>query len=351
MISRSVDALRWVALLIGLLASQNQASGEVGDVLLTTDHPHYPGEGVFQTPSDCVDWATRETRSDQQRGLAIFKWLLTHQWHLHSPQEWCQIGRQPGRDPSDYEMVVYDANRGRFSYGYGLCGTVHAWNEVYWRAAGYESRRRAFPGHSNSEVFVAGRWRMYDTDMAGVVLDRDGSVAGYAEIAADLELLERDQGGLPRYPFAWPADFKTMKAGWQQVAAGGNWYKLYFGGYAAQPAVVHLRSGESMTRYAHPDAFGGAEKRRFWHQQPGGPSRLWTFANQGEPEHRGDQANCRGRTSYGNAVFDYRPNLTKESCWQGTTGNHQDLAVTPAGLQSSRVQPMPTSSSSIFRPT
>ena len=307
---------------------------EVGDVLLSTDHSYYPGEGEFQTTEDCVRWATRDAKNDHERALAIFKWLLTHQWHLHSPQEWCQVGRQPGANSGDYEMVVYDANRGRFSYGYGLCGTVHAWNESYWRAAGFDSRRRAFPGHTNSEVFVDGKWRMYDTDMAGIVLNRDGTVAGYDEITAELSLLDLEQNGLPKYPFAWPSDFNTMKKGWQQVAAGGNWYKLYGGGYAAQPAVVHLRSGETFTRYAHPDAFGAENKRRFWHNQKNGPNRVWTFANEGEPVHSGAEANCKGRTQYGNAVFDYRPDLKSEQFMEGASSIH-GIQPSPSGLQSS----------------
>ncbi|MCG8653614.1 MAG: hypothetical protein MI861_27500, partial [Pirellulales bacterium] len=323
------------AALLFLWLPWGNAAAEVGDVLLATDHPQYPGEGVFQTPQSCVAWATRNAATEHERSLAIFQWLLTHQWHLHSPQEWCQPGRRPGSDQQDYEMVVYDANRGRFSYGYGLCGTVHAWNEAYWKAAGYQARRRAFPGHTNSEVFVDGDWRMFDTDMAGVVLNRDGSFAGYDEIIADLSLLHRDQAGLPRYPFAWPADFETMEAGWQKIASGGHWYKLYHGGYAAQPGVVHLRSGETFTRYAHPNAFGDASRRRFWHQQKDGPYRLWTFANSQQPFHQQDQSNCRGRASYGNAVFDYRPDLTESSCLEGTVEHHPSLKITPQGLRNS----------------
>ncbi len=322
-----------LVIVMTFLAQGGVSQAEVGDVLLSTNHPHYPGEGALQTPEDCVRFATRGATTHHDRSIAIFHWLLTHQWHLHSPQEWCQIGRQPGASNSDYEMVVYDANKGRFSYGYGLCGTVHAWNEAYWGAAGYRARRRAFPGHSNSEVFVDGKWRMFDTDMAGIVIDRDGNVAGYDEIAGDLSLLEHEQDGLPRYPFAWPADFETMKAGWEKVAAGGNWYKLYHGGYAAQPPIVHLRAGESFTRYPHPDAFGGIAKRRFWHQQENGPSRVWTFANQGTPVHHRDESNCRGPARFGNAVFDYRPDLTQASCLEGVTGDSSDVSITPRGLR------------------
>ena len=322
---------------IVLATSISYVTAEVGDVLLSTDHVQYPGEGEFQTPEDCVRWATRDITSDHQRSLAIFQWLLTHQWHLHSPQEWCQVGRVPGAKNDDYEMVVYDANRGRFSYGYGLCGTVHAWNEPYWSAAGFPSRRRSFPGHTNSEVFVDKQWRVYDTDMAGVVLNREGKVASYEEIAGDLSLLDREQDGLPKYPFAWPSDFNTMKNGWKQVAERisqrGDWYRLYHGGYAAQPAVVHLRSGETFTRYAHPNAFGDKHKRRFWHQQKDGPNRVWTFANSGVPKHDGAESNCKGRTEFGNAVFEYQPDLTSIKWLEGTT-KAIDVETTSRGLAS-----------------
>ena len=64
-----------------------------------------------------------------------------------------------------------------------------------------------------------------------------------------------------------------MKKGWQQVAAGGHWYAMYNGGYAAQPGIIHLRKGETFTRYYDPDHYGGPSKRRFWHHMKGGPRR------------------------------------------------------------------------------
>ncbi len=293
------------------------AIAEIGDPTLQTDHPQYPGEGAFQTPEACVAWATAGAKSDQEQALALFNWILTHQWHLMSPQEWNMPGIVPGQRPDDTEMMVYDANRGRFSYGYGLCGTVHAWNEVYWHALGLTARRRSFPGHTNSEVFLDGRWRMFDTDMAGVVFNRDGTVAGYEDIARDLKLLDLPKPPWPRYPFAWPSDFNGMKSGWKEIAAGGNWYSMYSSGYAAMPGVVHVRSGETFTRYYDPDAFGGPSKRRFWHKQPGGPARDWTFANGGTPYHDGAKSNCRGNIAYGNAVFDYAPDLTRHESREG----------------------------------
>ena len=197
----------------------------------------------------------------------------------------------------------------RFSYGYGLCGTVHAWNEPYWKALGMGARRRSFPGHTNSEIEYGGSWHTFDTDMAGLVFRKDGVVAGYEDIIKDITCLENDRSPLPCYPFAWPSDFNGMKQGWKQIAKGGNWYRMYNGGYAAQPGIVHLRSGETFTRYFDRDHFGGLAERRFWHNQKGGPFRDWTFVNMGTPEHRGGKSNSRGNASYCNGEFVYRPNL------------------------------------------
>lgn len=298
-----------------LLAAFAQAG--VGDPTIETDHPIYPGEGAFQTIEQCVAHATKGKTTPQEKAIALYLWLLTHQFHLQSPQEWCVPGKQPGAKLDDYDMVVYDANRGRFTYGYGLCGTVHAWNEPYWQALGMNARRRAFPGHTNSEIFYDDGWHAFDTDMAGLVFRHDGVVAGYDDIIKDPTLIDVDRSPLPRYPFAWPSDFNGMKQGWQQIAKGGDWYKMYASGYVAMPAIVHLRKGETFTRYYDPDHFGGPSKRRFWHIQKNGPQRDWTFVNAGEPQHNGAKSNSRGNASYCNGEFMYRPDLSDESCREG----------------------------------
>jgi hypothetical protein len=119
------------ALLIAAIVSWFVAGtvrAEVGDPTLRTDHPQYAGEGAFQTVEDCVAFATRGATDPQGRALAMYNWLLTHQWHLASPQEPYVPGQQPNTKADNYELMVTDANRARFSYGYGLCGTVHSWN-------------------------------------------------------------------------------------------------------------------------------------------------------------------------------------------------------------------------------
>ena len=306
---------------------------EVGDPTLRTDHPQYAGEGAFQSIEDCAEFATRGAASPQDRALAMYSWLLTHQWHLVSPQEPNVPSDVPDTRRSDnYEQMVYDANRARFSYGYGLCGTVHSWNEPYWKALGMSARRRAFPGHTNSEIEYGGSWHAFDTDMAGLVFRRDGVVAGYEDIVNDTSLIVNAKPPIPCYPFAWPSDFQTMERGWREVAKGANWYKMYNSGYAAHPGIVHLRSGETFTRYFDRDHFGGPSKRLFWHHEPGGPSRDWTFANRGVPEHRGAQSNCRSLATYCNGEFIYRPDLSNDRFREGlvqATNNLVPGAVSP----------------------
>jgi len=287
---------RPLALILHLCMSSSLLAG-VGDPTLRTDHPHYPGEGAFQTAADCVAFATGNIKGEQERAIAVFQWLLAHQFHLHSPQECFVPGIVPGARNDDYEMVVYDAGKARFSYGYGLCGTVHAWNEVYWNALGMKARRRAFPGHTNSEIFYGGGWHAFDTDMAGLVFRKDGVVAGYEDVVKDPSIVGPNDRGLPHYPFAWPADFNGMKQGWNEVAKKPDgWYKMYHSGYEALPGIVNLRRGETFTRYFDRDHFGGPGKRRFWHVQKGAPFRDWTFVNNGTPVHTAGRNPTRAAT-------------------------------------------------------
>ena len=256
----------------------------VGDPTVETDHPQYSGEGAFQTIEQCVLRGTAGKTTPQDKAIAMYLWMLTHQFHLMSPQEWNVPGKMPDCRRDTDEMTVYDAEKARFSYAYGLCGTVHAWNEPYWKALGMAARRRSFPGHTNSEIEYGGGWHTFDTDMAGLVFRKDGVVAGYEDIIKDPSCFDNDRSPIPRYPFAWPGDFNAMKGGWKQIAnQPGKWYKLYSTGYAAQPGIVNLRSGETFTRYFDRDHFGGPAERRFWHNQKGGPFRDWTFVNMGVP--------------------------------------------------------------------
>ena len=241
--------------LIAFSAVSRSLSAQVGDPTLRTNHPQYAGEGAFQTAADCVKFAeavaARDGKklSEQERALAIYNWLLTHQWHLLSPQENCVPGRTADTNKGHEDLIVYDAAKSRFSYGYGLCGTVHAWNEPYWKAAGFDARRRAFPGHTNSEIFYGGSWHAFDTDMAGLLFRKDGIVAGYQDVIAEPTLATSTKPPHPHYPFAWPGDFNGMKQGWQEVAKNPDkWFVMHNGGYEAQPGIVKGRDVHALVR-------------------------------------------------------------------------------------------------------
>lgn len=319
-----IIALGATAAFHGSLLNTNLRA-EVGDPTLKTNHPVYPGEGEFQEVDDCVRFATRGQPTAQDKAIALYQWMLTHQYHLMSPQECIYPGEAVDTEKSQSERIVHDANRARFSYGYGLCGTVHAWNEPYWNALGMPARRRAFPGHTNSEIFYDGSWHAFDTDMAGLLFRKDGVVAGYEDIIADPSLITSVRPPLPHYPFAWPGDFEAMRSGWKEVAKGGPWFKLYNGGFAAHPGIVHLRSGETWTRWFDRDHYGGPDQRRFWHNAEGGPSRRWTFVNIGDTPHDGEKSNARGDASYCNGDFLYTPALNNDSFREGIIDASQNI--------------------------
>jgi hypothetical protein len=319
--------MRRRVLLTLFLGMATSVRADVGDPTVETDHPHYPGEGAFQTVEQCVQRATAGKKTEQEKAIALYLWILNHQYHLLSPQEWNIPGATPDcRQEGAADQIVADVNRARFSYGYALCGTVHAWNQSYWKALGMNARSRGFPGHTSSEIEYGSRWHIYDTDMAGLVFRRDGIVAGYDDVLKDLTLVDLDKWPLPRFPFAWPSDFNSMKDGFARMAKGGEWHRLYNSSVAVHPGIVHLRSGETFTRYFDRDHFGGADQRRFWHNEKGGPFRDWTFVNMGTPEHNGPKSNSRGNASYCNGEFIYKPDLAKATWSEGVTSQSPNVA-------------------------
>ncbi len=302
---------------------------ELGDPTIETDHPVYSGEGAFQYPEQIVKRVTKGLASDQKRAIALYKWLLQHQFHCQQPVEWARGPKVPdSRDQKDELMYVRESNRTRFSFGFAMCGSAHAWNQVLWRAAGFNSRNRAFPGHTNSEIEYGGSWHAFDTDMSGLILRHDGIVAGYEDVAKDLSILKNTNPNLPCYPFG--AGKKLMMKSWHAVARKlkqnpKSWFKLYNVGYESMPPVVRLRSGEIFTRWFDPDHFGGKAQRRYWLNRPGGPCRDWTFVNLDDV---GGQARPIGNASYCNAEFVYTPKLSNESYREGVV-SERNVAFGP----------------------
>lgn len=71
------------------------------------------------------------------------------------------------------------------STGFGWCDDMASMNCFLWQQLGYPSRCWYLTGHVVSEVLVAGRWEMYDSDMGVCYLRPDGRVAGVEDLMAN----------------------------------------------------------------------------------------------------------------------------------------------------------------------
>lgn len=75
------------------------------------------------------------------------------------------------------------------SVGRGFCDDVAQTLALMWQAMGYETRVAWLSGHVVPEVFVEGRWELYDPDYRVYYLDRQGQVASVADIESDRTLM------------------------------------------------------------------------------------------------------------------------------------------------------------------
>src|SRR6202035_3240056 len=87
--------LHSILTLVCLLVLASHVRAGVGDPTLETDHPQYSGEGAFQTIEQCVARASAGKTEPQDKAIALYLWMLTHQYHLMSPQEWNLPGSVP----------------------------------------------------------------------------------------------------------------------------------------------------------------------------------------------------------------------------------------------------------------
>src|SRR5258707_11411385 len=169
-----------------------------------------------------------------------------------------------------------------FSYGWEVCGTNDAQMRVFADDAGWPSRRRSLQGDTGYEVQVdanvpagATGWRYYNTDQytlhflandpAAHFASLDQVVTTnhhYAEWNPDLGMgyrlpqanthgLYQDFPGVTGTIADRSQQWRGYYQGVWQVTTDGN-APLYGEGYTATPVVVHLRRGETFTRWADP---------------------------------------------------------------------------------------------------
>jgi hypothetical protein len=342
------------------LGTATLAWAQAGGPELKTDDPYFPGEGALSTPSRVLQHANATPRgslgasTDREKLIRLFLWRAEHYAHLYSPAVYNLPGVTPSPKSDNTLMTDYDAMRTLFSYGWGLCGTNHAQMRVFADEAGWPSRRRALVGDTGYEIFVDGGWRYTNTDQYTLHFLSDSPAAHFAsldqvvgtnhhyiewnpDLGMGYRLPQANTHGnyqdfvgvtrtVPHRSLQWRDYYQNVWA----VPAGGN-YKLYGEGYTTTPVLVHLKRGETFTRWLQPSGAVndlGLAGRVWWGYDAGNlgggdnsPFAKWSFVQNapardqvaGQPE-----ASSLVGQRYGNGCFQWTPNLAQAEHLDGT---------------------------------
>jgi hypothetical protein len=303
----------------------------IGDVQLMSDDPWYPGELAISsferlaaTQGALYERVTgRKVETDEDKALASWFWRNTH--FAHGEEGRCDLYGE-GFEKSDWNREYWN---GLFSHGFALCGTTHAqWTAEMEMLLGHcRARSVGVSGHNSFEIFLKGgaygeegRWALLDHDLSTVVFDEEGTrLLSIAELGPALKTLgdpdfkpERQRGW--RVAGLHPDDIGSFSS--FRVAE-------YLSGYAGPPPMVHLRKGETFTRYPEPGLEDGKTfvfwGRNYRTDDVPGPERSRTWVNQPEKMFQAtrDAGHHNGQARYGNAVFLYRPNFKDGSYKEG----------------------------------
>jgi hypothetical protein len=228
--------------------------------------------------------------SDREKALALHKFGMAHQIHFNGPKEGAGY--------------LADALKILGVYGYSLCGNNSAAMCALYNLAGLEARRRFLTGHVVPEVRFDGRWNYIDTDMFGYVVKPDGNIASVDELLEKPALFERNSyNPEPFFPFD---NMQTM----QNALKDTEGKKDHHPYLSTHMMKLRLRTLESVTCYFRPQGRYylspyslpenmGTRYRTYWLDGPvRGNSLAWTDTVP---------------AAYGNAVFEYRPDLRSKT--------------------------------------
>lgn len=118
----------------------------------------------------------------------IKAWRLVSSMHYHA-------------DPFIAGPKTHDPLLALNSVGYGYCDDVSAVLAIIWHWMGYESRVWDLRGHVVPEVWVDGKWKMFDPDYGIYYFDRDGEISTVESLSQDPSLILE-----PTTPI-WHTDF------------------------------------------------------------------------------------------------------------------------------------------------
>ena len=174
----------------------------VPDPQIMTDHPVYRGELSCSTLDRNIADAYRVYKeryghapaTETEKLTALWMWKCEHYMHVCDNKVYVgpdslEAEKTGWMDCRDYELT-------QFSFGFGLCYSVHAqMSALVARALGGDLTRVRCPttvGHTPFEAFVDGHWVLADFTTGMMVFDDDGKAVGIKEILQHVDANKDD---------------------------------------------------------------------------------------------------------------------------------------------------------------
>lgn len=256
--------------------------------------------------ADVSDWKRfREypkwkDKEGQDLALAVWQYLCDYEtgvYHFNEIHE--------GRDPFSEFSTVRDPQKILNIYNMGFCGIFGPVLDGIFQHLGFEEGRSFginLWNHCATEVKYDGQWHYFDLDVRGLLLNRQGRVAGLQEARTDRDLWTNPAISIQPF-FPNESDKGKVFEVYRDSRVDYN-YRWFEGSHTMD---YYLRQGESFTRWWEPQ--GGR-----WNHVPLYNEVDWVRELiQTQPV--GMKPNHRDFTpwNHGNGLFHYEPDLTQES--------------------------------------
>ncbi len=230
------------------------------------------GRNNFRNVAEIVQSAITPDMTDAEKAFAL--WFQEIRYRHHSPGNNNELG-----DPVKVLNI----------YGFNTCGNDSICLGTLWKQAGFKTAPARALGHCISQVFYDGGWHFLDGDLHSVYLLRDNeTVASDVQIARDHDLVKRTHSN----------GILLIDTQWDGQGTAG----MYF----TETEITGERAGKTDTTMNMVLRPGEAIVWRWGQLQPV----KFNTALYTTPTYT-DRI-CNG-------LWEYRPNLQKQSWRQGTT--------------------------------
>jgi len=232
-----------------------------------------------------------------------------------------------GPDPVDWEFrMVRDPLKMLNVYGYGFCGAFGPTTAGLFEAMGFaQARSVGLPAvnHNVTEVWYDGDWHYFDTDLRGVIFERDGqTIASIQDVIAHPDLWTDPSRKIePFFPEDPDLSVYARTYGEKPPDYCYHWFM------SGSTMDFALRPGESLTRWWRPQ--GG----RWSHQEEDAENEWWKNLITQEPYGAKGNHPRFSLWTHGNGLFDYQPTLRKGSRdFEDGVFDAQNVTLTDEGV-------------------